>query len=223
MDLANIFKPHHLNWFDFSYSTDFDTIAELPGTLQDGISKAIDHFSQQVDAAVAKMSEVEQNEYLDFVSDRHWELSTEYPLLMRRALLMVTYSKTEYSLHRLCEAAHLDGKCSVPNPDDVYLPLSESYIKNQLAITDASLEPNWQYLNAIRLMRNTFVHSDGHLSADENSQKIRQFLSVQPDLGIEVDDFGFMKLGSNTITIVAQHSRGFISELLRRINAITTL
>jgi len=214
-----IFESKNLHWFDFSYSGDFDNIIELFGILQKGVSDSSKSFDQQIDDTVKSMGEDERNEYFEFVDDRQKELSTEYPFLMRRALLMITYSKITFWMHQLCEDACLDKKCDTPFPKNEDLKSSKSYIRNVLCITDTALDPYWDYLNAIRLIRNKFIHYDGHLSADKDNI-IEQFIASHKDLGVEVNELGFLTLGSGTVESIAKYCQQFIAELLCRIQAL---
>lgn len=127
-----------LHWFRYDYMSDIAALRELFRTLQDGIAHATERLKQQATQAWRELHEKDREQYLECVSDQHWGLSEEYPLLMRRAMLMVVYAKTEHSVSRLCKLAHLDRKARKRHPSDVRLSCSKAYIKQHLGIQEPS-------------------------------------------------------------------------------------
>lgn len=223
MDMDDILKPHHLDWFDMYRSIDGSAIEQLPQILQNGIDMLADEFDEHIAQETARMSPEEAAEYADFASEHHWELSIQYPSLMRRALLMMTFAKFEYTLHDLCEAAYLDGKSRTQAPSEVYVGQSEEYIKTTLGISDASLDADWIYIHAVRNMRNNFVHSDGRLGTDNQGTAVRTFIANNPSLGLEIDSNDLVVLGDNTVELIARKCQTTISTLLARIRSLPDL
>ncbi len=210
----------NLEWFDLLLRNDYERVISLPKTMQAGVDLLVKKFDQTVEESLSQMHPGDRDDYAGMAEDHSRELSEEYPLLMRRALLMVTYSKLEYSMHRLCEAAFFDKKSVTPNPERKYLGQSETYIKTELGVTDVALEPDWTCANSIRDIRNNLAHADGYVKGDQSELSIRTFIGANPELEIRIDDNDVLVVGEKTVELIASRSQEFVASLLQRIREL---
>lgn len=197
-----------------------DRVISLPATMQDGIDAVVEQFNRSIDATLSTMSGPDRDDYAEMAQAHSEELSEEYPLLMRRALLMVTYSKLEHSLHRLRKAAYRDKPLISSKPKEQYPGPSETEIKGMLGIKDAELETGWNFVNGLRDIRDILVHSDGNIQDDRRAEAIRTFLGAYPAYEITIDEYDYLVLGGNSVELIASRIREFIESLLHRIRAL---
>lgn len=212
----------NLEWFDLLLRNDCERVISLPKAMQAGVDLLVNKFDQTVEESLLRMNSADRDDYAEMAEDHSRELSHEYPILMRRALLMVMYSKLEYSVHRLCEAAFYDKKSTVEFPCRVFLGESESYIRNTLGVDDDALNYEWVCVNGVRYMRNNLVHSDGYVKGDSHEGEIRALIDENNDLEVNIDEYDCIVLGENSVERIAQRSQKFIFTLLQRIKALPT-
>ncbi|MCC7536613.1 MAG: hypothetical protein IT379_10390 [Deltaproteobacteria bacterium] len=120
-----------------------------------------------------------------------WDVRFTFPLILRRSLMIAISSHTEHALERWC--AWLHGNWSLQTTPKAFKKAKGStmhayllYLRDeaQLALGDFEAWPEWQAVDAYRLVRNCLAHDGGVIDSAGDRAKI----AALPD--VEVDDSG---------------------------------
>ena len=132
--------------------------------------KGLDKYAEE---QKQKLDDAQYAEFLEFEFDRFRELHDHIPRLMRESTFVVTMSFLENDLVGLCRVIKrqkhlhagfqkLKGKTSLESVRD--------YIFTQTGI-DIGVRRYWKTLDTLNTIRNSIVHSAGHLSHKKDQVK----------------------------------------------------
>jgi len=100
-----------------------------------------------------------------------------FPTILRQPFFVATYSLVEGELDERCRSMQKSKELllSLSDLSDKGIQRARKYLEKMVGITfPKSLEPIWGELNNYRRLRNCFVHNQGHLSSDGDSEYLRK-------------------------------------------------
>jgi hypothetical protein len=171
-----------LEWLSLFLHDDFSSMYEILDNLERDAGARLDAVVAELKDSTGEGPGNEADD--EYLSYQHYELTELHPQLLRRALVMLAYAKTEHRLHDICVACFHDGISLQKAPEDVYVKASHKYLRDTLGKEYAATSKGWIYLDLLRKVRNVFVHSNGMLGHDGTSLNIRAFVDANPDAGI---------------------------------------
>ncbi len=166
----------------------------------------------------SKKWEPYEKEYYDHLSDqffeRHWEISELYPHNFRASFLIHIISFIEYELKKICDYYHETSKTDFSISDlkgNSEIEKAKIYLTNVCKVDFSKLNPEWNFINTCKLIRNKLIHQQGILN--ETDKELNKFIQKTTFIKIRepVSQVKMYNL-SNQIII---HSKDLNNQLLK--------
>lgn len=153
------------------------------------IEKYLHQEKSSIDSKFIKIKELEKgNEdyfhfLVDSLSEEYHNFDRYYPNSFRSAIIIQSYSFLEYHLKRICDLIHYKQNLKFHLHDlkgNSDIEKSKIYLTRTCNINFVNFNPEWDFINKVRLLRNTIVHTSGEfeLKADELSKFIQKHNSL---------------------------------------------
>ncbi|MFI5297719.1 MAG: hypothetical protein ACHREM_06425 [Polyangiales bacterium] len=182
----------------------FDDIRNAITIIEDGMERTKAQLKAEHEARVAAAA---RNPFHDYVKEPifasmaadHWLTGFGLPMVLRRSLLIATYSHFEHVLRQWCLWLH--GRWNLPrdlasfaraqaktNPPPSTQVVYMRYLREEakLAVSDFEQWPEWALLDSYRLARNALAHDGGLVDKVQERSKIASL----PD--VMIDDSGLL-------------------------------
>lgn len=161
--------------------------------IEDYIRRTVDSFDDEY--AVDDDLKIKNPDFyyflMDDLSERWWQYSRDFPGEFRATFLSQVYSGVDSHLHKICGRFH-----KTHHPPKTVKEMSgrnewaqkAKYLKKYGKVDFSVLQREWDFLNAVRMVRNQIVHHHSSISASTKDWlSIRKFVSDYPGL-IEFKD-----------------------------------
>ena len=145
-----------------------DPIIRFADDTEASIRKESDNFFADIDRKMANMPQERANEYGESFADEWKIMRDEHPRMLRYAHCFMAYSAFERSvlfLHRYC---CYELHCLKEN--DSYKDPKIGEVRDCFKKMGFRKEPfgeAWQFMNAVRNVRNAITHNDGLIPSDK--------------------------------------------------------
>lgn len=141
-------------------------------------------YNEEEIAKEAKQAgEYEEQLYMHIVSgyvERFEEISMLYPHNFRASFLIQIFSFIEYELKMICKYHHQLNKTDYSIKDlkgNSDIEKAKTYLVKSCKIDFNNLEPEWSFINQIRMIRNKLIHHQGEvIVGDVDRKPILSFL-----------------------------------------------
>ena len=195
--------------FDLRFSHLSDSIA-LAEILLD---QHLQDFQARVDQAANDLADHDlENLYLEKI----W-LTDQFPQVLRRALLIVCYSRIGTLLEDLCHTARKQH--DLPLPLNALKPggieQAKTYLTKLAGIAQPFQTPQWSLLVNGNRVRNSIVHASGRLPFGneeewKRTEKLYRFVEAEPLLTI--DEFGYIAIERGFCDKVVKAAHQFFTD-----------
>lgn len=165
--------------------------------------------------------EIRQEYYsylLDQCAERAWELNELYPHNFRASFLTQIISFVEYELKKICDHHHHIKKSNFGISDlkgNSDFEKAQKYLSKVAGVNFLNLEPEWEFINKSRIIRNKIIHQQGVLlKIEKDFKQLDDFVNKQVGLKYKQKK---ETVGSETITefTLIISSKDFSINLLR--------
>jgi hypothetical protein len=161
--------------------------------IEEYIKKTVDSFDDEY--TIDEDLKIENPDFyyflVDDLSEKWWQYSRDFPGEFRATLLSQLYSGMDSHLHKICERFH-----KIHHPPKTVKEMSgrnewaqkAKYLKKYAGVDFSTLQTEWDFLNAVRMIRNQIVHHHSSISANTKDwPTVRKFIADNPGL-IEFKD-----------------------------------
>ncbi len=195
---------------------DFDIIKlqELNDLTERLLTEELNRVTEKIDKKLSTLSGEDREYSAGWYADDIFQLSEEFPQLLRRALFLTTMSMIEYNLVLLC-----DTVCKTCNLSSVYIKPRQDVIRRSLKYLETSAGFQFNRLSENELIykyqkiRNAMIHNDGK-PKKEHLQEMKSFCKKDPRL--DMDRHGYIVIKEGFPSMVLHKSRLFFSNLERQ-------
>jgi hypothetical protein len=140
--------------------------------VENFLSRKKDVISSHFDKLSDSKNEDYEEDYLsvleDTLSEEYHRFDTNFSSSFRTSVLVLTYSFLESKLNELC-----DDVCETQDSSDLKsssnIDKSKIYLKKTCNIDFGILSPEWEFVNKVKLLRNSIVHSSGEFKLVDES------------------------------------------------------
>jgi hypothetical protein len=194
---------------------ELDQLERCVAEMHEALAGQATDFQRYVDARAASMDPDARDEWYEWNSDRHWELSEVFPRIVRHSIFVTAYGFLEQTLLALCRHLEREHHHPVALADlkGEGIELARTYLKKVHGITFPDQSVEWNRLSWYRKVRNCLVHNDGRIPSGGKGQPIRDFFSANSALG-SVDRLGGISLTPAASDDIIAMIRVFLDQLL---------
>lgn len=131
------------------------------------------YFKNRQNFDVEKISSLETPQLVSF-SKALFKESTFYPQSFRTSFFIQIFSILEYELKEICSIHFEHHKIDFSMEDlkgNSEIEKAKLYLRKAGKIDFLEMNPEWEYLNIMRKIRNRFVHSQGEISQNHGDWK----------------------------------------------------
>jgi hypothetical protein len=172
-------------------------------------NKHRDSFSKAEAQEVAKSYHPDEAAYYDFLEgqylDRYLELSEFYPHNFRASFLIHIISFIEYELKKICDYDYTLYMRDISISDlkgNSGIEKAKIYLSKSCKVDFDNLNPEWDFINVCRLIRNNIVHEQGILNPLSNHGKqLNDFIEKNNYLKIRSENSS-VKIGNLTNQLI---------------------
>lgn len=148
---------------------ELDQLERCVAEIHETLAGQVTEFQRYVDERAGSMDADTRDEWYEWNSDRHWELSEVFPRIVRHSVFVTAYGFLEHTLLAVCRHLQREARHSVELSDlkGKDIELARAYLKkvHGLAFPDQSVE--WNRLSWYRKIRNCLVHNDNRIPSGE--------------------------------------------------------
>ncbi len=140
--------------------------------IEDFLAQEIVALDSQLNSAVAGMSYMEKDDFLESESFRVEQTKHTFPQLQRTSSLISLYLTLENSLNFLCQTGSRYSDSAVELVDLVNTNLIERakiYLVKVLKLNFPQESPAWKEIGKIQQIRNALVHNNGIVKSGNTS------------------------------------------------------
>ena len=172
--------------FQRSVRHDLSRIRSYASELQDALDERVTQFKKHVDERARKYDPESREEWYDWNSGEHWELSEVFPAILRHSVFVTTYSFLESTVMRGCRqfARQKPGAIEIRDLRGEGLEVARIYLKKVHGVQFPDQSAEWHRLSYYRKIRNCLVHRDGQVGQEGPGKDIRVFVAKNPDLAV---------------------------------------
>ncbi len=197
-----------------------DQLERCVEDVQETLVTRLREFERDIDASARSMQEEAREDWYDWNSDRHWELSDVFPKIIRHSMFITSYAFLEHALSQLTSglAHEAPKRVSVEDLKGDGIDLARAYLKKVQGVTFPDQSAEWNRLSDYRKIRNCLVHADGRIDQGQRGQAIRNFLQRNPQFG-SLDQFSRISLEPAAAQDMIRTVRAFLSQLFDNVQA----
>lgn len=185
--------------------------------LSMSLSKSNQAFINKIEAKAAEMPDELRDDWLEWNSDIHWQLTDVFPNILNNSLLVTIYSYLESTLFDI--SRHKESQ----NPKLIKIndlrgdgiELYRNYLKKVHAIKFPDTSDEWKRITVYRKIRNFIIHNDRILDNSKNAENIRQFAEQFPKL-ISINQFDQISVSEQSNIDFIDVVQNFLMDLLEK-------
>lgn len=189
-------------------------LKEYAKLSEDLLKDKQENFDSWAVEQASKLSEEQKEEFYDFYSDDHWELSEVYPNILRQSLFVACVSLIEHELISLCKHLYKENKYCLQLDDIVGKGIYKAKLYlNKVA--DLGKNTIWEDILVFQKIRNFIVHNSGKIDGSKNSQEVQRYISSKSS--ITLDDFKQMQFSCTFCFEVIEAIEKFFDSLFKEL------
>ncbi|WP_316805322.1 hypothetical protein [Pedobacter nototheniae] len=214
MNSENTSKSTLLNYskvYLFGIEIAFQELLDYYKIIEQGLvsekNTRFKNFSKNYKDAVSNVNEQGYESYLQSeLASEYMKLDYYFPHNFRASFLIQIFSFIEYELKQICNHHHhlLATDISISDlKGSSDLDKANLYLKKVCKINFNNLQPEWNYLNSVRKIRNRLVHHQGTITFDDPDRKtILSFIKSSEDISIKEEKLEKKDFDKKDITIM---------------------
>ena len=123
---------------------------------------------------------------IDSASENFQQFDTFFPNSLRESMIVRSFSFLEFNMKRLCDKLYKERNLVFKMKDlkgNSDLECSQTYLKKTCNIVFGDFNPEWEFIDKVRVLRNFIVHSNGEFNL--NNHKVAKFVTENNSLSVE--------------------------------------
>ena len=200
------------NWILTGIEIDLNHLREYVRLIEDLLKDRQKEFNSWVEEKASRLSEEQKDEFYEFYSDDHWELSEVYPNILRGSLFVACVSLVEHELISLCKHLYRENKYRLLWDDVV----GKGIYKAKLYLNKVAGVGNntpWENILVFQKIRNFIVHNRGKLDDSRNAKEVETYITSNSS--IKLDNLRRMQFSSTFCLEVIKIVDEFFSSLFK--------
>jgi hypothetical protein len=148
----------------FFVSLELDSLREYVQTVDGALRNEFKRFDRKVQKQTSNLSEAEENEYRDIVSNKAWNLSDKFPALATEAAFISLCSFLRYQLVQIGRHLRNDDATILLKPEDVKgsgIMQAKKYLDEVCGIAFPAHSDSWKEIIRYMRLRNLIVQHKG--------------------------------------------------------------
>ena len=202
-----------LRWFEIGISIDLDNLQNYVNTLEQTLVQQKKSFEEMVDRQAAEIEEEYRDEFYEYHSDEHWQLSDVFPSTLRSSVFVASYSMFEHHLVDVCKREYKRQKLAkVPNFRNRVIFSAKEYLENDAKIKLPNKMPAWDMICVYNKLRNTIIHENGKLN-ERIKEELKGYLSKSS--AVTLDQYDILHFTEEfCLEVIKNMKEFFFKELL---------
>jgi len=141
------------------------------------IKEKVKKLEAWVDEQTPKLTPEEKDVFFDFYCDDYWELSQNFPNIVRGSLLLICMALLEHQLTDLCHSLQRTKKYAFVLNDfsDRGITRTQIYLKKAANIKFPDDTEQWSNILIYRVIRNAIAHNDYEIKCSDDLGKVMKF------------------------------------------------
>lgn len=207
------------SWMQGGVRIDLDNLRTYIIELSEALNSKTGEFVAKVESQAASMAEDERDEWYEWNSDTHWQLTDVFPTILQNSLLVSTDSYLESVLSSIVRHMERDqpNQIKVKDLRGVGIDLYSAYLKKVQGVDFPDKTPEWQAITIYHKVRNFIVHNDRKLDDSKNAQAIRNFVKGHPTF-IKINQFDQISVTVECNINFVDTVNHFLTDLFRKID-----
>lgn len=202
------------NWLVTGIEIDLSHLREYARLIEDLLKDKQKEFNSWVEEKASRLSEEQKEEFYEFYSDDHWELSEVYPNILRESLFVATLSLVEHELISLCKNLYRENKYNLALDEVVGNGIHKAKLYlNKVA--NVGNNTQWNGILIFQKIRNFIVHNKGKLDDSKNAKEVESY--VTSNSSIKLDHFRRMQFSSTFCLEAIEVVDEFFSSLFKEL------
>ena len=175
-------------WFEIGISISLDNLQEFVESQERSLNAQKKQFDEWVDHQAAEIDEEHRDDFYEFHSDEHWQLSDVFPSIFRSSVFVASYSLLEHHLVNICKREHKKRKIKkAPEFKSGIIFSAKKYLEKDAGIELPDEIPAWNMICVYNELRNAIVHEAGRINEDRK-KKIKDFLNASATVSLDQRD-----------------------------------
>lgn len=135
--------------------------------------------SNELIRAAEQLPEDKQDEFWDYYIDEHFELSKEFPTVLRYSVFTQAYSFLEHTLLSYCNHSKEELRLPISHKDLVGKGIEkfQTYLKKVANISFPDNTDAWKAIKRYNVIRNCITHTLGDVEQMSNAETLRTVIS----------------------------------------------
>lgn len=143
------------------------------------------------------------HDMVDSLSEEYHNYDKFYPNSFRSSIIIQSYSFLEYHLKRICDHVCQSQSLKFSLEDlkgNSNIEKSKIYLTNTSVVNIGNFNPEWCFINKVRILRNSIVHSTGEFKIKET--KLVNFIKEHGSLSVKDNKEDFDKGVDRTYEVI---------------------
>lgn len=194
-----------------------DTLSKYTITIEELLRSKADEYSAWVDEEAKKILTKEaQDDFCDFYSDEYWELTEEFPNILRYSLFVMCYTFLEHELISLCKYIRRNRNYEISHTDIKGNGIfkAKTYLKKVAKIEFPDQITSWGNIVNYNKIRNLIVHNDGLLDSEKKYKEMKKLIETN-ELLITISEQRKIMLSEKSCPEVIKDIESFFKELFK--------
>ncbi|KHS64159.1 hypothetical protein QT13_19220 [Pectobacterium brasiliense] len=155
------------------YNIKFDALIESCSFLHEGIKKEERYLRDNYQHELECVDEEHRYAYENFLEDKSYNLSTEYPNLLWSSYYLLAYSMFENFINEICNEASnkIDTDIDLKDLNGQGLVRARIFLLKVIHIDSFLTNENWEEIKFMGELRNIIAHTTGRLDYNNGNHK----------------------------------------------------
>ncbi|CAI1745999.1 Uncharacterised protein [Serratia liquefaciens] len=206
------------------YNIKFDSLIESFSFLIEGVRKEESYLRESYQNELECVGEEHRDAYENFLEDKHYNLSTEYPNLLWSSYYLLSYSMFENFINEICNEASkkIDTDIHLKDLNGQGLVRARNFLLKVIHIDSFLTNENWENIKFMGELRNIIAHTAGRLDYNnENHKKLSEKIKRRDDITLinEYDKGADVLLNKGFLISAIKLFKSSVNELgMKKIN-----
>jgi hypothetical protein len=189
-----------------------DNLRQCHRLVEEFLEKAMSDFKERLESQAAKLPAELRDDFLEFRSPEHWQLSEVFPEMLRSSLFNTAYSHLEVALNDICLLVKRDYAVSVDDMKGKGIWRAKLYLQKVAQVPFPDQSQSWSGILVLNKFRNTFTHAYGVVPLDTSGDFARNFVKAHPDM-LQIDRVNRVVLSGKFVPYALDTIAAFLDEL----------
>lgn len=201
-------------WYRIGADIATNNLRQCHGLVEDFLTKAASDFGKQVELQAAALPAEDRDEFYEFHSDQHWQLSTSFPETLRSSLFKTAYALLEDTLNDVCRwvQSRRSYAVSVLDMNGKGIKRAKLYLEKDAQVSFPARSQLWNQMVTLGKIRNIFAHAGGIVPSGDTGSPVRAFAKAHPDL-LNIDGHDNLTLSGEFVPFALNAITAFLEEL----------